>query len=99
MCEYYDDAGRTDAVRFELPKGNYTIHIEWHGEDPPRQVENSGTAALPRPIDDRLSLAVLPFANMSSDPEQEYFTDGFTDCLITEKSRQAFGLTFAMTVL
>ena len=30
---------------------------------------------------------MLPFANMSSDPEQEYFADGFTDCLITEMSR------------
>ena len=33
------------------------------------------------------SVAVLPFANMSGDPEQEYFSDGITEDLITELSR------------
>ena len=33
------------------------------------------------------SIAVLPFANMSGDPEQEYFTDGITEDIITELSR------------
>jgi TolB-like protein len=33
------------------------------------------------------SIAVLPFANMGNDPEQEYFADGFCDDLITELSR------------
>jgi len=36
---------------------------------------------------DKLSIAVLPFQNKSSDPEQEYFTDGITDDIITELSR------------
>lgn len=40
-----------------------------------------------RPIEDKPSLAVLPFANMSSDREQEYFADGITDDLITELSK------------
>jgi TolB-like protein/Flp pilus assembly protein TadD len=34
-----------------------------------------------------LSLLVLPFANLSSDPEQEYFVDGVTDSLTTDLSR------------
>jgi len=33
------------------------------------------------------SIAVLPFANMSGDPEQEYFADGFSEDLITELAR------------
>jgi len=33
------------------------------------------------------SIAVLPFFNMSADPEQEYFTDGFSEDLITELAR------------
>lgn len=43
-------------------------------------------------IDNPNSLAVLPFAVYGSDPEQEYFSDGFTDDLITELAR--FGQLF-----
>ncbi|HEY7990940.1 MAG TPA: adenylate/guanylate cyclase domain-containing protein [Stellaceae bacterium] len=37
----------------------------------------------------RLSIVVLPFANMGSDPEQEYFVDGVTESLTTDLSRMA----------
>ncbi len=36
---------------------------------------------------DKPSIVVLPFANMSADPEQEYFADGITEDIITEISR------------
>ncbi len=39
------------------------------------------------PVPDKPSLAVLPFINMSSDPEQEYFSDGMTEDIITALSR------------
>jgi adenylate cyclase len=42
-------------------------------------------AALPVP--DKASIAVLPFQNMSGDPEQEYFADGMVEDIITELSR------------
>ena len=35
----------------------------------------------------RLSIVVLPFANLSNDPEQEYFADGITDDLTTDLTR------------
>ena len=38
-------------------------------------------------LPDKPSIAVLPFANMSGDPEQEYFTDGISEDIITELSR------------
>jgi TolB-like protein/class 3 adenylate cyclase len=42
-------------------------------------------SALPLP--DKPSIAVLPFANMSGDPEQEYFVDGMVEEIITALSR------------
>ncbi len=41
---------------------------------------------LPPALPDMPSLAVLPFANLSGDPQQEYFSDGITDDLITALS-------------
>ena len=39
------------------------------------------------PLPDKPSIAVLAFTNMSGDPEQEYFSDGIADDIITELSR------------
>jgi adenylate cyclase len=41
----------------------------------------------PLPLPDKPSIAVLPFQNMSGDPEQEYFADGVVEDIITELSR------------
>lgn len=41
----------------------------------------------PPPVPDKPSIAVLPFANMSSDVEQEFFSDGITEDLITDLSK------------
>ena len=48
---------------------------------------NGNAIAPPVPRDDRPSVAVLPFLNLSSDPEQDYFSDGVTGDIITELSR------------
>ena len=50
---------------------------------------NSPSASAPPalPLPDKPSIAVLPFANMSGDPEQEYFADGMVEEIITALSR------------
>jgi adenylate cyclase len=47
----------------------------------------SAPAASILPLPDKPSIAVLPFANMSGDPEQEYFVDGMVEEIITALSR------------
>jgi TolB-like protein/predicted Zn-dependent protease len=41
----------------------------------------------PPPLPDKPSIAVLPFDNMSGDPEQEYFSDGMAEDLVTDLSK------------
>src|SRR5690349_3721795 len=58
--------------------------------NPPPQAEEGrvGAAAPPAlPLPDKPSIAVLPFQNMSGDPEQEYFVDGMVEEIITALSR------------
>jgi len=61
--------------------GDVQIQTEEAGED----VRDSPRPALPLP--DRPAIAVLPFTNMTGDPEQEYFSDGIAEDIITELSR------------
>ena len=56
------------------------------------QIREGATVAAPVPASDdpqphRPSLAVLPFTNLSGDPQEDYFADGITEDLITEFSR------------
>jgi TolB-like protein len=52
---------------------------------PPTVTVEGNAPALPLP--NRPSIAVLPFANMSEDPDQEHFADGISEDLITDLSR------------
>jgi TolB-like protein/Flp pilus assembly protein TadD len=47
----------------------------------------TATTRIPLPLPDKPSIAVLPFDNMSGDPEQEYFADGMVEEIITALSR------------
>ncbi len=57
------------------------------GEGAERQRREAGEGSPPLALPDKPSIAVLPFANMSGDPEQEYFVDGMVEEIITALSR------------
>jgi TolB-like protein len=52
---------------------------------PPDEIQEQSRRALPLP--DRPAIAVLPFTNMSGDSEQEYFSDGISEDIITALSK------------
>jgi adenylate cyclase len=71
----FEDLGEQCLKNIARPIRVYRIPI----------AENAAEPTLPLP--DKPSIAVLPFQNMSGDPEQEYFVDGMVEEIITALSR------------
>ena len=60
----------------------------WSPSKPPPPTEGAVAGLSKQPlVAPRMSIVVLPFANLGSDPEQQYFADGITDDLTTDLSR------------
>ena len=73
LREYYETAGKADSVRISFRAGSYVPSFSrWLEEDEPK----------PRAGLDPRTVAVLPFENMSTQPEQEFFCDGITEDII-----------------
>ncbi len=66
-----------------IPRPITVYRVGWRLQEAAEPGMPGDTPSLP----DKPSIAVLPFANMSGDPEQEYFADGITEDIITELSR------------
>jgi TolB-like protein len=78
----FADLGEQNLKNIARPVRIYAA--VWDKPNPELQPERARPDALSPP---RLSIVVLPFANLSGDPEQEYFADGVTESLTTDLSR------------
>ena len=82
----FEDIGEQSVKNIARPVHVYRIRLE--GEAKARPTGTLDT--VPKPplcLPDKPSIAVLPFQNMSGDPEQDYFADGMVEEIITALSR------------
>lgn len=79
----FEDQGAQQVKNIAEPVRAYRVGPE--GNATPKPTRAAGEIDLSLP--DRPSIAVLPFTNMSGDPEQEYFVDGMVEDIITELAR------------
>jgi TolB-like protein/class 3 adenylate cyclase len=79
----FDDRGEQQVKNIARPVRVFDVKMA--GETVALTTDFASRAPLPLP--DRPSIAVLPFQNMSGDPEQEYFADGMVEEIITALSR------------
>lgn len=80
---YYEEGpGRSDPVLIGLRPGSYVPIFRWLERGPQEQTQKIQAA-----VETRRSIAVLPFVNMSPEPEQDYFCDGITEEIINTLTR------------
>ncbi|MFO1091199.1 MAG: adenylate/guanylate cyclase domain-containing protein [Hyphomicrobiales bacterium] len=80
------DLGEARLKNIADPVRLYSVRIGDAGA-PPARTEPQPAAAAPAKAAQQASIVVLPFKNMSADPEQEFFADGLTEDIITALSR------------
>lgn len=80
----FDDLGEQSVKNIARPIRVFRIRL---AEGPASLPDGSNLALTVSSVSKKPSIAVLPFANMSGDPEQEFFADGLTEDIITELSR------------
>ena len=83
----FADLGEQSLKNIARPMRAYAVKSSWRGIVAADVLSSHPETREPLPLPDKPSIAVLPFQNMSADPEQEYFADGVVEDIITALSR------------
>ncbi len=86
------DSGEQQSLIRTVARKGFRFVGELRGASDPA---NADPARRALPPSDRPAIAVLPFTNMSGDPEQEYFSDGISEDIITALSKLRWFLVIA----
>ncbi len=89
---HFQDGGEIGVKNIERPIRVFRWHPGMSAQPELAAAATLQPAAHPEPKVATASIAILPFTNMSGDPEQEYFSDGISEDIITDLSKIA-GLT------
>jgi adenylate cyclase len=88
LAYQFEDLGEQNVKNIARPVRAYKLRPE-PSAPPPVWSAQPGTSISRPALAPRLSIVVLPFANLSNDPDQQYFADGITEDLTTDLSRLA----------
>ena len=83
------DLGPTPLKNIAEPVRAYSLQVGLPAQAKPAAAPFEAKLQASPPLPDKPSIAVLPFANMSGDAEQEYFADGISEDIITALSKLA----------
>jgi adenylate cyclase len=84
------------VVMIVVIAGAATLAV-WKLSSKPTPVKSASPGRMAFPLPDKPSIAVLPFVNMSKDPEQEFFSDGLTEEIINILSKSPYLFVVART--
>jgi adenylate cyclase len=83
----FEDTGDRSLKNVDRPIRIFNVYLDWTTSDRDAGATQNAPGHPTRSLPDKPSIAVLPFINVSADPEQDYFADGISEDITTDLSK------------